>query len=235
MITFVYPLIKSKWNEEIKYSLRSLNKYFKDSFEIYIIGYKPEYINNKNIKHIPFFDSKEMSVASNSSAKLKIAREILNKPFIWIYDDVYLLKDSYLNDLKKRTIIENLDKVKNKGDNTTWKKKLWNTYDALKSKKYSGYNFATHLPIYLEPKKIDRIFDEFKILEGEHLFSVAYPNVFLEQPVEFCSEKIGFYSDKNELTWTNDKRFLNHDDKGLTDKLKEKIKNLFPSKSRFEI
>jgi len=50
----------------------------------------------------------------------------------------------------------------------------------------------------------------------------------------FIWTKFGVYMNKNVNIRTDDKLFLNHDDKDLTDGIKRKLNSLFPNPSKFE-
>jgi hypothetical protein len=56
-IDVVYPLgTGSVWQDnELRYSLRSLEKNFPDLGRVYVVGHKPDWLGN--VEHIPFGDS----------------------------------------------------------------------------------------------------------------------------------------------------------------------------------
>ena len=73
MIHIVYPTIKTENDcEELRYSLRSLDKNLIGDYDITIIGYKPKWITN--VKHIPFCESKDKYV--NITNKIILALSI---------------------------------------------------------------------------------------------------------------------------------------------------------------
>ena len=93
MIGVYYPYLASasRW-EELRYSLRSLDKYLKEDFEVWIVGDLPEWI--RNVKHIPH-QKTEMTnagVTYDAVSKLKLYIDNHESPdqFLRMYDDVYL-------------------------------------------------------------------------------------------------------------------------------------------------
>jgi hypothetical protein len=49
----VYLTTKSQWNEELRYSLRSFERYFADLGKVWIVGYLPAYLNPNAVRHVP--------------------------------------------------------------------------------------------------------------------------------------------------------------------------------------
>lgn len=92
-IDVVYTLgTGSKWhNNEIRYSLRSIEKHLKNIRNVYIIGAKPDFL--KNIIHIPAQDNFHPS--RNIMEKLLIAcrQNEITEDFIFFNDDFFLLND----------------------------------------------------------------------------------------------------------------------------------------------
>src|SRR5690349_20419873 len=93
-IDVVYPLGKgSRWkNNEIKYSLRSVEKHLQNYGKVFVIGEKPNFLANVN--HIPAED-KHPIPDSNIFEKLKTACETkeISDTFLFFNDDHYLLED----------------------------------------------------------------------------------------------------------------------------------------------
>lgn len=103
-MTIVYPIESQKDYTELKYSLRSIDKFIQKPYEVVVIGGKlPEWITNVtwvNLPDIP--DKKLLSVRRKILASLAYCDEIL-----FMNDDFYLTKQAtsfpyYFNgDLKK--------------------------------------------------------------------------------------------------------------------------------------
>lgn len=90
-MTVVYPLTNQKEYGELRYSLRSLEKFMAGSFDVVIIGDKlPNWITNVtliNISDIP--NKKQLSIKQKIIAALEIHDEVL-----CMADDIYLLQET---------------------------------------------------------------------------------------------------------------------------------------------
>lgn len=87
-MTVVYPLTVQKDYTELKYSLRSIEKYLKKSIKVLIVGnHLPEWVTNVTQIEIPDVPGKkQLSIRIKILAALEFAKEIL-----FMNDDVYLL------------------------------------------------------------------------------------------------------------------------------------------------
>lgn len=94
MIDIVYTLGNgSTWNDnEIRYSLRSVQKHLSGFGRVYIVGKLPDFLTN--VIHIPVDDERKGIADTNIMRKLKIACENPNisETFLFMNDDHYLLK-----------------------------------------------------------------------------------------------------------------------------------------------
>lgn len=94
MITVVYPLTVQLDYTELKFSLRSLEKYLPQPFEVVIVGTElPEWINNITQIELPDVRGrKQLSIKKKILAALEYAEEIL-----FMNDDIYLLQPGIEN------------------------------------------------------------------------------------------------------------------------------------------
>src|SRR6478735_3971728 len=85
----VYPLAAQINNEELRYSLRSIEKYLKPPFEVVIIGdHVPDWLNNAAQIWIPDVKGQnQYSVRRKVMAALSYEKEIF-----FMNDDFYLLE-----------------------------------------------------------------------------------------------------------------------------------------------
>lgn len=84
-----YPLTAQNDYTELKYSLRSLQKFLPPLFEVVIVGdHVPEWINNVTVIQLPDIKGqRELSVRRKVLAALEYSDEIL-----YMNDDIYLLE-----------------------------------------------------------------------------------------------------------------------------------------------
>ena len=94
MIDLVIPLCKgSKFNDlELRYCLRSVEKYLRGYRNIYIIGDKPKWI--RNVIHVPFTQRPGDCKDKNIMLKVLHACDIpeVSPEFLFMNDDHFLLK-----------------------------------------------------------------------------------------------------------------------------------------------
>jgi hypothetical protein len=237
MIKIMYPYVKSRWNEELKYSIRSIEKYFKEPFELWILGELPNWINTHKIKHISSYNKNFKQV--NKCRLFDIAHHLPeDEDIIWMNDDIFLLSDIDTNKLKTQWYLEDLKKAKSRKGNN-WTKKLFITSDFLESINCTTYNFECHIPTIYNIHKLLLTFERFEELDV-WIMNTAYFNYnnLTDNLKDVNDVKIGRYNSKKDDPLPNnidDFLFLNFDDNGLTEEIKEFIKNKFPEKSRFEI
>lgn len=237
MINIVIPFVKGRdWEEKIRYVLRSFEQNFKEDFNISIIGYMPEWCCN--ITHIPFADDITKHSEFNLGRKLKIALDAYPE-FIWTYDDIYLLRPVTLKDITAPKVNEYLGLYsKDQRGTGSFYDQLWATYDRCLELGLPGFSFQMHLPYYFESEKLAKAFELFRIETGDHFAQTAYFNLFFpgEDKLIWDQEKVVFYhkEDFSNNPTFGAAKFLNHNDKGLSIRLKKKIKKTFPEKSKFE-
>lgn len=227
----IIPLIKSKWSEEIRFSLRSWDKFYSDKMELILIGdFKPDWFKGN---HIHIQQSKKKTTEENLA---NIWWFILNEcdDFIWTNDDIYLMKEISFSELEKPLYLQDLNQVKIRNMNR-WGRLLWRTTDKLKEKDLTIFNGECHTPYYYQNHLIKKIFYDYEIHIGKGLLRTAYINNFYDKDelVPMGNKKCGFYSPSN-IKINESSIYLNHDDFGLTSSLKSKIEELFPWKSRWE-
>lgn len=93
----VIPLHKSRINyQDLRYALRSVEKYGNFDGEVVIVGEKPAWI--KNVTHLKLTDDpNEWYKERNIYRKILKSFEVVGDNFIFMNDDHVLLKDVALN------------------------------------------------------------------------------------------------------------------------------------------
>lgn len=244
----IYPLIKSGWGdcEELRYSLRSLEKFADWDLDVVIIGYLPDWL--KKVTHVEFQDGGRGGVSANVAYKIDLLRRrFQDDEFVWMNDDHYLLKKTNIKELKRGRYLANLKGVptpvtpkkwrKGVYRPTKWQMRVFNTRDRCKELGLPEYNPALHIPAVYYRDVMKEAFNSFDLYSGAMLFSVAHFNLSVGmkavQPM-LGEDRLGLYNKASLPTNWDKYRFLNHDNVGLTDALKGKLEELFSEKSRFE-
>lgn len=177
-------------NKEIRYSLRSLEK-FTQFNRIFIVGECPTFL--KNIIHIPFKETGNPRV--NHFEKIDyIINNVkdLSEDFLLMYDDIFFLKptdiEKYPNYYKSE--LENYNEP-----DSYFKKSLSDTKEYLESIGATTYNFSVHTPIIYN-KTVWKSIDWKAIYKYPHGLSprCIYGNLCKKTPIkrEDCKYKYPF-------------------------------------------
>lgn len=229
----------SSWNNnELRFSLRSVQKHLKGYRNIYVVGEKPEWLS-KAVKHIPCPDIYENNADGNIIHKVLNAciREELSSTFLFINDDHILLKDINIEDIPpfhKGDLMDYPDKYFNVN---IWRNRLGRTKDILREKGLSTYHFDCHTPILFDKQKFIEIMQEFNYQEGfGYTMKSLYGNS-IGQGVRLQVEKktVFFHMSLEQIKERlKEPTFLSFNDDGLNIDLKFFLDDLFPKKSLYE-
>jgi hypothetical protein len=257
MIGVFYPYLEGagRW-EELRYSLRSLDKFFNEDYEVWIVGDLPDWI--QNVKHIPHQKTEMINAGATYDAvsKLKLYINCNSSPdqFLRMYDDVYLTGARTIKQMQVTRYLftnEELNSGEFASGGIVWRDQVFRTTDAVISLEYPGYMTETHCPEAFEKQKMREIFEMFDPLGNRLLTSTLYFNVF---PYELMLkdrkvERTLFYGYEDDFSYgpgkgetgetrlmniCKGKYYLNHNDTGLDERLKKFIQEMYPDKSRFE-
>jgi len=259
MIDIVFPWIQGEDKfEELRYSIRSIEKHFRDEFRIVLVGDWPTWCNKLNVLHIPHTrHSGPFSKVEDSVNKMQqiINHQEISDPFIYWYDDIHLLRPTNTQYFKENVFALKKFSEMEPLRNTNYRINLWNTYDAIRRTHPNDeiYNFETHLPRFFHKQMMQFIIDDYKPLENRLLLNTLYlhefskANELLTVIHKTDNVKAGFYGAETELSFGNQyskaqylnilegKTFLNYDDAGLTSTLKSIITEQYKTKSLCEL
>ncbi len=247
----LYLTAKSKWGDELKYSLRSFEKFFPQLGRVWIFGHLPDNIDPAKVLHInePEWVKPPVFVESAALQILNNKLDRLSEDFILAQDDNYLLRPVTFEDFGPLNV-QNLDEVQIRGSKP-WQLMLWRTFDLLKFMGHSVYNYESHTPHRFNRSKLRMVSERFTRTEmaATHRYHglcirMAYWNILKEAdraPLRSASEhRVGFTQPGDSETVEQisaalqDRIFMFHDDNGLSDALKSVLETRFPNKSHFE-
>ena len=246
-VDVVYLLAKSKWNQELRYSLRSFERFFPHLGTVWIVGYLPDYIDSTQVRHVPepVLFRPGVFVESAAVRVLNDQLEGLTEDYILAQDDNYLLRPVTIDEFGP-FLVEELDTVKVRANNP-WQSMLWRTYDLLKFQGFSGDNYECHAPIRLTRSKFRDVAGRFLNTEraAQHRYHgvclrSAYANILANPPRRAEEHRSGFTQATDATSaeqikqQLDGRRFFFHDDRGLTEAMKSVLAELYPVPSRFE-
>lgn len=156
LISVVYALgSKSRWqNNEIRFSLRSVEKHLKGFLDVWVVGERPDFL--QNINHIPAIDHHDVP-DRNIMEKIKKACEHpeISDPFLFFNDDHYLLADFQANKFPYYYDMPIQEKIDRRGYDG-YGQRMQNTMKHLQFNGKPTKNFDVHTPIlYRKQEFID--------------------------------------------------------------------------------
>ena len=240
MTHFVYVYIKQgvMW-DELMYSIMSIRKFFNGEHKIFVVGDRP---GIPGVSHIPVarVHGGRNPKAQDSIAKLQLIADNkqINEDFVYMYDDIVLLKPCTEEDLKVTRAIDYVPKPgtyfsPRARPSKTWINLWLRTMITLQKEGLPTWNYETHLPRWYNKTNVSSIIQRFNLKNDPMLFASLYYNTLNLAPYEALvtsqTIKAGVY-EPHEPLWiqrnVNGKLFLNYDNAGLNEHLRRYIKNL---------
>lgn len=234
----------SSWNNnEIRFSLRSIEKNGIGVGKIFVVGTFSEFLSDEVIQ-IKADDIYNPTVNADGNIAHKVlaacADERLSDDFLFINDDHILLKQIDLKDIP----------AFHKGDMNTFKETYWtlnywrtrlkNTREILNGAGLPALHFDCHTPIIFNKKLFQEVMSRFDIGEGIGLtMKSLYGNcIYANTGTLLDGEKKTVFN--NYTTDQLNKRlseccFMSFNDSGLNPALKAFLYQQFPIRSQWEI
>ena len=155
----------SKWqNNEIRYSMRSLEKYGHNVGQVYIVGQKPSFISDQ-VKYIKAADIG--TPACNHWYKVKrFFVETGIKKACYMMDDIFFIKDIDLENYPYYS--HNELPIYNPPDKNNYHTMIMNTRKELTSENKQLNNFEIHCPIIYEKDKFESLEQKFYKIKSKH-------------------------------------------------------------------
>jgi hypothetical protein len=159
---FLYFYKKTQDDFELRYSLRSVERYAPWVGKVWIYGDRPDFLTSdvSVAEHVPdSFGTAVLGVqppVENFFLMLFLSSLIpeLTPEYIWCSDDHFLMKDYPTDEARKVRFVEDLRTATRPAQPGTWRAQLLRTYDALVQLGYPTYNFESHTPIYLTKRRV---------------------------------------------------------------------------------
>ena len=239
--------------EELRLVLRSIEKNFDGRPVIWLIGDKPEWINNVNIIPVERINGMDYMVYMDTLQKLRTAsltREI-GRDFVYMYDDTYFINKVTFDDIAEVKALENMAMLAREkwfltsNASRKWKTLMLKTLEKLMECGYDINNYETHCPRVFNKKKVLDVMDLFDCENDIYMFSTLYYNVILEKNFEprrlmpwGDGVKLGVYK---QFTYeqlkgkVKDNKFLNYDNASYTEGVKRLLNEMFLEPSKYEL
>jgi len=212
-------------DNELRYSLRSVEKHLKNFRNVYIIGYKPDFITN--VIHIPAED-KMVVPDQNILNKLLTActHPDISDSFLFFNDDHYLLQDFDAPNFPYyycSTLKEYLKRRVNDG----YGRRTTNTMKHLLLNKLPIKHFDIHYPIVYEKAKFIECFHNLPPTHQGYVLKSLYCNVLKIPGIEIRDCKFTNPPTPKNICYSTHPKPL--------PKVWDYLDSKFPDKSCFEI
>ena len=215
-------------NDELRYSLRSIEKHLKNVGNVYVIGHRPEWVTN--VTHIPCNDEPgDKGLNIRSKTALAIGDNRVSEHFLKVYDDHFLLSDFSADNFPyfvRETLEEASQRLKG---NAGYARKYAVTRKVLEDAGKPTLNYNLHSPFPIVKRHY------FVPADKDVLIKSFYAN-FNHCPFE-RSKDYKLFEKKSMHTYLNDligARFFSVSDKAICSGLKELFQYLYPHKSKYE-
>ena len=228
----------SNWyNYELKYSLRSLEKYGKNIDNVAVVGFKPHFLNDKII-HIPCEDigkNKHSRILNKVLTAIKSGK--LSDHFLISSDDHFYVKETDFNNFPVYYRREDIEE----SDGGEYFRSLLETKEFLKQNKLTTYqtnpHCNTHFDVNLYNKYKDLFEAGMKLPDGIEM-NCLMGNLMIAEgstPQFFKDTKIGRFKTKNELIKRiGDTECFSIYDEAIKCGMDKYLKELFPKPSKWE-
>jgi hypothetical protein len=239
-IDVVYPLgNESTWQDnELRYSLRSLEKNLHSVGDVYVVGHRPKWL--KNVVHIPLDDSHRSNKDCNLIDKLIVACHAgIADRFLFCSDDQMILTPIRSDDLAPYHIGDLATKPAAFWANGKWHRRLRHTFDWLLSRGLPTWHYDSHVPQPIERKTFLDATRDLDYQDGlGYTINTVYFNAVLQTHVGLGARKANLENAANDVAAVrrslDGKTFLGFNDRGLTPALKQVLAERFPKPSKYE-
>lgn len=221
-------------DDEIRYSLRSLDKFCPDVSRVFLTGGMPKFIDERKVLYTPADDIGVPAINHWHKVKETIERTDISDDFILMYDDVFFVKESPLS---AYPLFYRGELTKEKNENNLYALTLYATRKLLEQMKKQTLDFCLHTPIRYNREKFLSMTPFFeKLINETPALSVRsfYGNGFADSEKVFREDiKIRSSLEKVEDVIGKVDCFSVSDDVFCCDTICYLVKN-FPQKSRWE-
>lgn len=195
-IDLVYPLSTgSYWgNNELRYSLRSVEKHLKNYGNIYVIGEIPDWC--ADVRHV--FAEDRYTKTKNIMSKLTTACKLphVSDPFLYINDDHFLVQDEYADCYPNYAGQDKLKSILKEGN--LYGKLVKHTMDSMGIGEDRFIYFDVHAPMliyksmFLEAMdSVDWTLGKDSLFPYGYVVKSLYGNFWDLPYTEFVDRKIG--------------------------------------------
>jgi len=239
----VIPLSdQSKWqNNELRYCLRSLDKYFTDLGEIYVLSPADlPWLQNAHLiyKNDPLKSNKDGNLVNKVLHACRLPE--LSEQFIRLSDDQLFLQPTGIEFFAPFYLF-NLKEKHQRWWSGKWKARMRRTMDYLTERQLPAFHFDTHSPQLYDKSKFLNAWND---VDFEANIGYCINTFYFNHYPDYISRMVRLGAIKITLEQSlprakimekiKNRQFMGYSDAGLNDDLKQILAELFPEKSRYE-
>jgi hypothetical protein len=241
-VDVVYPLgTESKWDDnELRYSLRSLEKNFPDLGRVFIVGHRPSWLTG--VVHIAMGDVHKHNKDANLIDKILAAcYSEVSDEFVFMSDDQIFLKSVKFKNMKPFHLGNLIAKGESFWKDGVWRRRLAATKDMLHRAGHTTYHYDSHCPTPYNKNAFVAAVTQFPYRKGSGFtINTLYCNAAGVNGEPLAERKKTYESAMTDDASTirqslQNKWYLGYNNAGLTDALKSVLAEMFPIASKFEI
>lgn len=227
----------SIWQDnELRYSLRSLETYVADIGQVYVVGTRPKWLTG--VVHLPWPDN-HICKERNIMEKIAYAcgHPDLSRTFLHVNDDHFALAHTRAGDIPNYCggPLDTLAKGINPKNH--WRDALINTYKALQDRGHTIHNFDIHTPILLDKVNYLDAMDQYD-WRGTHRGFVVkslYGNTMALTPTRITDVKLNTrYLLPEVVELLRGRPWFSIGNGALSNRFKELLSALYPHPSKYE-
>jgi len=231
----------SNWaDNELRYSLRSLEKFMGDLGTVFVVGQRPKWLTN--VVFLPFPD---VHICKERNIMIKVAYACghpeLSQTFLQVHDDHFLLAPMNGADIPNwcgGQLDQMAASVRKKAPGNHWADAVHNTHKALAARGHTTRNFDLHYPILMDKTAYPETMDlyDWKNTPRGFVVKSLYANT-LGLPGTYSPDlKINTRLElRDAVQWLKGRQWWSIGNGGLSLKFRQLFPHVYPKPSRFEI
>lgn len=176
-ILYIKGRISENYDEEMRYSLRSLEKYVMDYGRVFITGDCPLFVNKSTVIHTLENDIGVPTVNHWWKVSQTIKKTDISQKFVLMYDDIFFIRPVFLENYP----FFSKGLLQDKPFEGIYRKSCGKAYEFLKNNGYNTNDCELHIPCVYDRDKfleLDKIFDKIKDKQDGMVVRSVYGNMF---------------------------------------------------------
>lgn len=223
---------------ELKFSIRSMEKYLHPLDQIAIVGELPAFLDPAKVIHIPFTDQHKYNAGRNIYEKTLAAAKDprISKHFFAAADDHFLLAPLAASGYPYFHTGDLAHLLSRLGKKSLFKAYVQSTHDALVARDLPIVNFSVHIPIIYSKDIFIEVMDQFDWnLRKSYIIKSLYANWLRIPGVQLKDSKIDAPYTKTAIARRlQDRLYFSTNEWAVNDPMIETWQELFPEPSRVE-